>query len=254
MQQALRFPTLPTLSAANNALSIVGSKAVQGLLPQSALAGQSLMPIASSASRALMVIPDAANGNVAGSQQLAVIMDALPEQRALLLNEAKVWSELPEAPQQSASAKGTSALEIPKNLYKIHTAEERNEWWRVNRRYDNPPYKPGTPVYESIYDGSHKYVRVFDGVNSRYTGQWIIREDYITGLTPREIQDLYALPQIPTMVCDIDIPIGTHIEISIANAVPKWNANGEGIQADLMGVEIPDEMYTNPRPLPYGEG
>jgi hypothetical protein len=56
---------LPALSAGNT-LSVIGSEAAQGLLPQSSLVGRRLIPMAGGVGRALMVIPDAANGG-AGS-------------------------------------------------------------------------------------------------------------------------------------------------------------------------------------------
>jgi hypothetical protein len=76
------LPMLPggnisVLPSAGNALSVIGSEAARGLLPQSSLVGRSLIPIADGASRALMVIPDAANGGAAGNLQPALLMEVL---------------------------------------------------------------------------------------------------------------------------------------------------------------------------------
>ena len=60
--------------------------------------------------------------------------------------------------------------------------------------------------------------------------------DDISGLTPLEIQDKYALPFTPKYICDVDIDAGTVLRTGEAN--PLFGYKGGGTQFDLMGQYI----------------
>lgn len=57
-------------------------------------------------------------------------------------------------------------------------------------------------------------------------GSWVMRADDIKGLTPLEIQDKFALPNVPKYVCDVELDAGTHIRVREVNPLSGW---GKGV-------------------------
>ena len=90
-----------------------------------------------------------------------------------------------------------------------------------------PSYTPGTKVYRLIYDGDNNFVRVYGG-NSLKSGRWFMSADDIAGLSAEQIRDKFSLPQTPTHICDVNIPQGVKIEISVAGRALE--GSGGGIQ------------------------
>lgn len=101
--------------------------------------------------------------------------------------------------------------------------------------YD-PSYTPGTVTKEIELVSNKKFVRVYDGTNSKMYGGWVMDADDIAGLTPLEIQDKYALPFTPKYICDVDIEAGTILRTGEAN--PLFGYKGGGTQFDLMGQYV----------------
>ncbi|MGN0027125.1 MAG: hypothetical protein ACI33I_09020, partial [Clostridium sp.] len=120
-------------------------------------------------------------------------------------------------------------------IIKEATAEETNKWWKDVMEYD-PPYTPGTVTKEIELVSNKKFVRVYDGTNSKMYGGWVMDADDIAGLTPLEIQDKYALPFTPKYICDVDIEAGTILRTGEAN--PLFGYKGGGTQFDLMGQYV----------------
>lgn len=112
--------------------------------------------------------------------------------------------------------------------------------------YDNPPYKPGTTVKEITLTQEGKFVRVYDGVSSRQAGGWVMKAEDIKGLTPKQIQDKFALPSTPKYATDVTVPKGTTMRTGTVNPVEGWGKGG-GTQFDLMGQRIGE--FTNERLL-----
>lgn len=119
-----------------------------------------------------------------------------------------------------------------KNIKK-HSAEEANKWWKDVMGYENPPYKPGTEttIFEVAEDT--KFVRVYDGEHSRQGGGWFMKAEDIEGLTPKQIQNKYALEYEPKFVTDVVVKKGTEIRMGIANSL--YGQAGCGIQFDSIG-------------------
>ena len=92
-----------------------------------------------------------------------------------------------------------------------------------------------------------KFCRVYDGVNSGMFGGWVMKQSDIEGLTPEEIQDKFALPQKPAMMCDVTLPKGTHMRTGLCNPLEGWGKGG-GVQFDLMGQRVGE--FNNERDLP----
>jgi len=125
-------------------------------------------------------------------------------------------------------------------------ADEVNDWWRTVKGYTEPPYKPGKTVLEFELDEAKKFVRVYDDVNSGMKGQWFMKAEDIAGLTPKQIQNKFALPTEPKYVVDLELPAGAKIRGGEAN--PLFGHSGGGVQFDMMGQFIGE--WVNPRLLP----
>ncbi len=115
--------------------------------------------------------------------------------------------------------------------------DEVNRWWKEEKGYDNPPYRPGTEINVIELTQDQKFVRVYDGKESKMYGGWLMRAEDIAGLTPQQIRDLYALPSTPKYICDVVISAGTTMRSGIANEVDGWGAGG-GTQYDLIGQVV----------------
>lgn len=81
-----------------------------------------------------------------------------------------------------------------------------------------------------------KFIRVYDGTNSKLQGGWLMKAEDIKGLTPAQIKDKFALPNLPEYVGEVTLPKGSNIRMGEVN--PLFGSNGGGIQFDLKGQYI----------------
>lgn len=142
--------------------------------------------------------------------------------------------------------KGVSKADNFATIKKV-TAEETNSWWKNVMGYDNPPYKPGTIVEEIKLTKDTTFVRVYDGEVSGMYGGWVMKAEDIAGLTPKQIQDKFALPSLPKYMADVKLTEGITIRTGVVNPLEGWGKGG-GIQYDLMGQRVGE--FLNPRELP----
>ncbi len=91
-----------------------------------------------------------------------------------------------------------------------------------------------------------KFVRVYDGEISGKKGGWLMEKSEIKGLTPKQIQEKFALPNEPKYICDVEVEAGTHLRRGVANEVEDWGKGG-GTQYDTMGEKV--GSFSNERPL-----
>lgn len=77
-----------------------------------------------------------------------------------------------------------------------------------------------------------RFVRTYDGKNSGMKGSWVMRYDDVKDLTPEEIAEKYALPQVPKYMCDVVLQPGDKVRMGIAG--PLYGHEGRGVQFDLM--------------------
>ena len=121
-----------------------------------------------------------------------------------------------------------------KTTYKIlntSSAEDVNKIFKDTMGYE-PPYKPGTSVTEIQLTENATYVRVYDKVNSRMQGGWVMKAEDIVGLTPQEIQNKFALPNTPKYICDVNLEAVTRLRNGEVN--PLFGFDGGGQQYDLI--------------------
>ncbi len=136
---------------------------------------------------------------------------------------------------------------VPAQVVGKVSAEQVNRWWREEKSYELPPYKPGTWVTELVLTEDTKFSRVFDGRVSGKYGGWLMKCNDIEGLTPEQIRDLFALPALPAYQVDVIVKAGTHLHSGLTNQNKGWG-NGGGIQFDLMGQRTGE--FLQERPLP----
>ena len=127
------------------------------------------------------------------------------------------------------------------------TAEARNSTLKLK----NPPYKPTTSVIGYKTTETTQYVRVYNPTAaenaSQMQGKWVVKYSDIQGLTPTQIRNKLALPNIPTHICDVYVPANTQMYTGFANGVQNWGTGG-GIQFEL-GELLSDECFINGRLL-----
>jgi len=68
--------------------------------------------------------------------------------------------------------------------------------------------------------------------------------DDIKGLTPEQIQDKFSLPQRPEYICEVAVPRGDALELSIANGI--LGGKGGGVQYQFINEPNP-EWFINTR-------
>ncbi|MBC1987403.1 hypothetical protein HCJ71_08965 [Listeria sp. FSL L7-0478] len=120
-------------------------------------------------------------------------------------------------------------------IKKYDSAESVNKYWH-QQNYDQSPYTPKTPVQDLELLVDTKFVRVYDGGSSKLHGGWLMKAEDIKGLTPTQIKDKFALPNIPKFVGEVTLPKGSNIRMGEVN--PLFENKGGGIQFDLKGQFI----------------
>lgn len=120
-------------------------------------------------------------------------------------------------------------------IQKYESAESVNTWWK-KQRYDQPPYKPKTVVQKVKLLEDTKFVRVYDGEKSGLYGGWVMRAEDVKGLTPLQIQEKFALPQLPKYIGEVTLPKGSTIRAGEVN--PLFGRKGGGFQFDMMQQRI----------------
>ena len=130
---------------------------------------------------------------------------------------------------------------------------------------DAPPHLPGSQVLVVTTTQPTQMVRVYVETTgrSKQVGSWIMPASEIAGLTPQQIASKFGLPQVPTMVSDVSLPVGTKLQASVANGIsPKAgegiltgdNGGGGGVQFQIRNAPGDPaqfrQWFSNARPLP----
>lgn len=88
-----------------------------------------------------------------------------------------------------------------------------------------------------------------------------MRAEDIQGLTPQQIASKFSLPEVPTMVADVNIPASVKLNVSAANNISPYgaskgvftgdNVGGGGVQFEIQipRDKLPSDWFANARPL-----
>lgn len=155
-----------------------------------------------------------------------------------------------------ASQGGLRGWDAKFKVYDIESAAQANSRL-FTAGYYIPPYASNTRVIHfTVGDYAH-FVRVHTE-NTRY-GSWVMREDALKGMTPRDIQIKYSLPDSPTLITDVTVPPGTHMTRGhVGDNLQKLAKNSQEFQdfrtppgtiQYRLEQRISTENYTNTRPI-----
>jgi gas vesicle protein len=107
--------------------------------------------------------------------------------------------------------------------------------------YSKPPYTSGSKVVTFKLTQPTDFVRVHGSNNKG--GRWVMNKADIEGLSPVQIKDKYALPEVPTFVSDTKIPSGTSMRMG--EVAPNYGSKGRGSQLEALDLI----EFTNTRPI-----
>jgi len=112
------------------------------------------------------------------------------------------------------------------------------------------PYDSGRRAREIVVTKPTRFVRVHaEGNQAR---PWIMRPEDLKDrngrpLTPRQIQDKFAIPYVPKYISDVHVPANTRLRVGGTAPQQGWGA-GAGTQYELKD-RLPDSAFRNKRPL-----
>jgi hypothetical protein len=107
------------------------------------------------------------------------------------------------------------------------------------------PYAKDAIVVEAVLAVDTQFVRVFTKGKSEPAGKWIMKAEDIQGLTPKQIQQKYALPSLPTHRSNAKI--GSGIRIRAGKVGPNFGFGGGNTQYELL--DRVENAFTNIKPL-----
>ena len=128
-------------------------------------------------------------------------------------------------------------------IIKVEDASIANADW-YDMGFDKPPIAEGTNAF-TVEAGNYSYSRVYlEGYNNPMSS-FIIRSDYIAGLSAEEIAQKLALSKVPNKIVNVELPPTTPLEVSIVGPQPDWGTIGGDIQFAIKDVDLNPEWFTN---------
>ncbi len=93
------------------------------------------------------------------------------------------------------------------------------------------PYAANTRARIIQLENERIFVRVHgEGNQAR---PWMMRREEVQGLTPQQIQDKFALPELPTYISEVHAPSGSYLQVGAAASQVGWGTGG-GIQYQFL--------------------
>jgi outer membrane autotransporter protein len=133
----------------------------------------------------------------------------------------------------------------------VFSAEDVNAYL-ASKGYIYPPFLAHSQVPETMPSQTLRFVRVYNPAdNSNQTGRWIMRAEFIRGLTPEQIRDRFALPSVPTHITLVDIPSNVApLLTGIAGPIAQYGPGG-GQQSYIVGdgYQFPASAFIHPQAL-----
>ena len=77
--------------------------------------------------------------------------------------------------------------------------------WDTSVTVVSSPFDQGAPATEIILTQPQHFVRLLTPVGS-VGGPWLMRSEYVRGLTPEQLKDVFALQYTPTRIVSVDLP------------------------------------------------
>ena len=107
------------------------------------------------------------------------------------------------------------------------------------------PYSDSVKPRKITLNNERIFVRVHTDLNQARS--WLMRSDEIEGLTPFEIKNKFALPDLPRYVSEVHVPVGTSLRVGRVAAQDGWGVGG-GMQYELLD-RLPESSFKNMMPL-----
>ena len=118
----------------------------------------------------------------------------------------------------------------------------------ANLGFKEPPYAQGTFVREFRTTHNEIYVRVSNSGKGNAPGQWLVKASSIRGMTPQQIQENLALPEIPDQIGEVKVPAGTLMRQGFVGRNNFGPGNIKITQYQLM-ENIPNSNFYEPAPI-----
>ncbi len=170
-----------------------------------------------------------------------------------VVGKFKKWFGKADSPEiESLVSSSVDDVLKRRNRYysKLVTSQSRSRLpGEVNRELSSfgyrTPYANDAVVVEAMLAEQTKFVRVFAKGKTTPAGRWVMNVDDVKGLTPKQIQDKYALPYMPTHITDVSLPKGTRIRAGKVG--PNFGRRGGNVQYELL--DRVEDAFSNARSL-----
>ena len=139
--------------------------------------------------------------------------------------------------EDAAEQLGTVVKAVP--------AEAANHEFILHNPTFDPPYWPGTTVYDVRLSEQTRFVRVYSERLGQF-GRWFMAADDVAGLTAQQIMDKFSLPEKPLYICDVELPVGTVVQVSGAGGI--LGGAGGGVQIFVNWFD--NDWFKNEQVLP----
>ena len=124
------------------------------------------------------------------------------------------------------------------NIEKMYPATKANKQLAQSGIYINPPYTPGTTVFEVSLKQETTFARVY---NKYIQGQFATFSSEIEGLKATQVGNKLALEYTPIYKAKVIVPEETRVRIGFINK--NYGKEGGGIQIDFMGTKLAPDKF-----------
>ena len=98
------------------------------------------------------------------------------------------------------------------------------------------PYHPNFPAIEFNTSANESFVRVFKQGSNAPDGRWMAKQSDIAGMSPQQIKEHLALPELPDRIVSVDIP--ANVRMRTGKVKENFGAQGGGIQFELPHPDV----------------
>src|SRR6185312_9748508 len=191
-----RVITVATYGSAFELGEVVGEFAAQTLIGAAEVAA--LGPIAPAAQETLIA-------SLGGRNALSSLGESFVKRMETLPNYGPPLTVILDQIRAKEAAINFQGWKTHYHLIQIESADSINV--KVIAEGWHPPYQYGTqvPLIQSTQVEQFARVFVYEK-GTEHLGSWLMKKEAIEGMTPDQIRVKYALPKIPTHICDVSVP------------------------------------------------